>query len=170
MKQATKERQAMAGCLAASGFTFQQISRAIGLGATSRARALVVRQRVVLRFKLPDGIRNDREFARLLQCDPLSIALTPNGPLSKDIYPVDWDPKRRQLSDGEAYRVLERDKFRCVYCNERVHWLDGNRKGDPLRFTIDHEVPRSCGGATVVDNCVTSCQSCNSQKSGHVSA
>jgi 5-methylcytosine-specific restriction endonuclease McrA len=47
--------------------------------------------------------------------------------------------------------VLIRDRNTCVYCGGR---------GD----TIDHVSPRSKGGKTEWDNCVTACLACNKRK------
>lgn len=51
--------------------------------------------------------------------------------------------------------VLVRDGFSCGYC--------GNRH---VKLTIDHIVPKSRGGDTTFENCVSSCRSCNNQKGG----
>jgi 5-methylcytosine-specific restriction endonuclease McrA len=49
--------------------------------------------------------------------------------------------------------VMVRDKFTCVYCGEQN-----------ARFTIDHVTPKSKGGKSTFENCVTSCKSCNNKK------
>jgi 5-methylcytosine-specific restriction endonuclease McrA len=51
--------------------------------------------------------------------------------------------------------VMIRDGFKCVYCGV---------KG--VVFTIDHVVPRSKGGKSTFENCVTACKPCNNRK-GH---
>lgn len=51
--------------------------------------------------------------------------------------------------------VYRRDGFRCQYC--------GIKPG-PDHLTIDHVVPRSRGGTTTWDNCVTACFRCNATK------
>jgi 5-methylcytosine-specific restriction endonuclease McrA len=48
--------------------------------------------------------------------------------------------------------IKERDGHRCVYC------------GSIENLTIDHVRPRSLGGATSADNCVTACRPCNQAK------
>ena len=51
--------------------------------------------------------------------------------------------------------VLVRDGFRCAYC------------GSPRdRLSIDHIIPRSRGGRTTFENCVTACKACNLKKGG----
>ena len=50
------------------------------------------------------------------------------------------------------YNLYMRDLFKCQYCD------------DVYELTIDHVVPRSAGGKTVWENCVTSCKSCNHAK------
>lgn len=45
-----------------------------------------------------------------------------------------------------------RDNNRCVYC------------GSTKDLTIDHVRPRSKGGETTAENCVTACRRCNQAK------
>jgi 5-methylcytosine-specific restriction endonuclease McrA len=49
--------------------------------------------------------------------------------------------------------VFIRDGFSCAYC--------GARK---VRLTIDHIVPKSRGGRTNFENCITCCKDCNNKK------
>ena len=53
------------------------------------------------------------------------------------------------------YNMYMRDLFQCQYCNDVFDYED---------LTIDHVVPRSSGGKTHWENCVTSCKSCNHAK------
>lgn len=53
--------------------------------------------------------------------------------------------------------VYLRDGFRCQYC--------GNVYGDH-ELTLDHVVPRVCGGKTTWTNVVTACGACNRRKGG----
>lgn len=48
--------------------------------------------------------------------------------------------------------VLDRDGWQCVYC------------GSKDNLQIDHIIPVSKGGATVLGNLETLCESCNSEK------
>lgn len=48
--------------------------------------------------------------------------------------------------------IKRRDGFRCVYC------------GETENLTLDHVRPRSMGGPTTADNCVTACRDCNQAK------
>lgn len=51
--------------------------------------------------------------------------------------------------------VLARDHYTCQYCGEMPpHQL----------LTLDHVVPRSCGGKTTWENVVAACQKCNGRK------
>lgn len=52
--------------------------------------------------------------------------------------------------------VLIRDGFRCAYC--------GKQHG---KMTIDHIIPRSRGGRSTFENCVTCCRACNLKKGYH---
>ena len=51
--------------------------------------------------------------------------------------------------------VYRRDGFTCLYCGRRPGLSD---------LTIDHVVPRSRGGASSWENCVTACRGCNARK------
>ena len=50
--------------------------------------------------------------------------------------------------------VLIRDGFKCAYCRN---------ESKPL--TIDHIIPKSRGGLTTFENCVSACRTCNNRKS-----
>jgi len=53
--------------------------------------------------------------------------------------------------------ILIRDGFKCAYC--------GSEKG---KLTIDHIIPKSRGGKTDFENCVSSCKSCNNKKGNKI--
>lgn len=57
--------------------------------------------------------------------------------------------------------IYKRDGWACVYCGKPL--IKDTRHPDTVP-TIDHVVPISRGGAHIIENCVTSCQSCNSKK------
>jgi len=49
--------------------------------------------------------------------------------------------------------VLIRDMYTCMYCGVK-----------DKKLTIDHIIPRSKGGKSTFENCVSACKSCNSKK------
>lgn len=51
--------------------------------------------------------------------------------------------------------LYNRDDYRCQYCDS---------KPGTHRLTIDHVIPRSKGGVTSWENCVTACGDCNRVK------
>lgn len=53
------------------------------------------------------------------------------------------------------YNLYMRDLFQCQYCDDVFDYED---------LTIDHVKPRSVGGKTTWENCVTSCKTCNHAK------
>jgi hypothetical protein len=61
--------------------------------------------------------------------------------------------KRERITDDLRWQVMRRDNITCRYC--------GNQSGP---FHIDHVYPVSKGGATSLENLVTSCASCNLKK------
>lgn len=70
--------------------------------------------------------------------------------------------KWKQLCSGEiqwssAVREWLKEKeepTKCIYC------------GEEKELTIEHILPRSCGGEDIADNVVMVCKSCNSSKGG----
>ena len=69
---------------------------------------------------------------------------------------AEWGPgkavlrkSQRQIDQWMAWRVFERDGYRCRYCGAKA----------PL--TVDHVILWENGGATVEDNLVSACKKCN---------
>lgn len=62
---------------------------------------------------------------------------------------------RHGIGLGLRYKVLNRDKFKCVKCG-------ASPATDPTcRLHIDHIIPFSKGGKTTLDNLQTLCENCN---------
>ncbi len=61
---------------------------------------------------------------------------------------------RRSFKRRESKRILERDFYRCRYCNSHID------------LTIDHVIPVIQGGDNSESNLVACCRQCNSRKSG----
>jgi len=62
---------------------------------------------------------------------------------------------RRNIGLGLRYKVLSRDKFKCVRCG-------ASPATDPTcRLHIDHIIPFSKGGKTTLENLQTLCEKCN---------
>jgi len=62
---------------------------------------------------------------------------------------------KRDISLGLRYKILNRDRFRCVKC--------GNSPSSDLtcELHIDHIIPFSKGGLTNLENLQTTCKNCN---------
>lgn len=76
--------------------------------------------------------------------------------------------KWRRHVKYSKYNVYLRDNFTCqLQCTSRCK----NRRGHTAieDLTIDHVVPKSCGGSTSWDNVCTSCKDCNSEKGSNYS-
>jgi len=69
-------------------------------------------------------------------------------------------PTYRDSLRGYGHDVYRRDNFTCRYCG-----FDGRAFPNWLQLSIDHVVPRSCGGSSDIRNVVTSCHACNSMMS-----
>lgn len=68
----------------------------------------------------------------------------------------------RKISDKLRYQVLKRDNFRCCACGASP------AKDSSVELHIDHIVPWSKGGETVIDNLQTLCSKCNLGKSDSI--
>lgn len=64
---------------------------------------------------------------------------------------------RPELALGLRFDVFQRDRFRCQYC--------GLSARDGALLHVDHVIPESKGGPTVMENLVTACVDCNLGKS-----
>lgn len=64
----------------------------------------------------------------------------------------DFYNARVKFSQRAVYR---RDKYQCQYCL---------KKFTPSLLSLDHVIPRSKGGETSFENCVTACLFCNCKK------
>ena len=65
----------------------------------------------------------------------------------------------RVISDKLRYHVLKRDNFKCCACGASP------AKDPSVELHIDHKIPWSKGGETVIDNLQTLCSRCNLGKS-----
>lgn len=63
----------------------------------------------------------------------------------------------------KRHRIYARDKHTCVYCEDVCELqprIGAVKRGKYL--TLDHVIPRDCGGSNEPSNLVTACYSCNS--------
>lgn len=61
----------------------------------------------------------------------------------------------RRVGYGLRYKVLQRDRYKCVLCGSSPAY------GNGTRLHIDHIKPYSKGGETVLSNLQTLCEACN---------
>jgi hypothetical protein len=78
-----------------------------------------------------------------------------------------FSPYKKQNQNGNPRKpgvrlrmaVLKRDKFKCVLCGRTP------ARNPELQLELDHIIPWSKNGATVIDNLQTLCNECNNGKS-----
>lgn len=63
--------------------------------------------------------------------------------------------------------IYERDGYRCRYCGIQV---ETDSVSWERRATLDHVLPRACGGLGTFDNLVTACRPCNARKGNRTPA
>lgn len=61
--------------------------------------------------------------------------------------------ERKIMNDNIRYNVLKRDNFKCQLCGRNVK--------DGAKLHVDHIIPVSKGGKTVMSNLQTLCDRCN---------
>lgn len=67
---------------------------------------------------------------------------------------------RSQMTDKLRYSILKRDGFRCKIC--------GCTADDGVKLHVDHIIPVSKGGETILSNLRTLCETCNLGKSDEI--
>jgi hypothetical protein len=93
------------------------------------------------------------DFAKLLaERDALAVLVRDQA---QTIERLRGQLKQRRISNRLRFRVLERDRFRCVYCGQG---------GDLAVLHVDHIIPRIDGGDDHPDNLATACPDCNNGK------
>ena len=65
----------------------------------------------------------------------------------------------RNINLRLRYKVLKRDNFKCVICGRSP------AKDQNIELHVDHIIPYSKGGETVIENLRTLCSDCNLGKS-----
>ena len=65
----------------------------------------------------------------------------------------------RNINLRLRYKVLKRDNFKCVICGRSP------AKNPDIELQVDHIIPYSKGGETVIENLRTLCSECNLGKS-----
>lgn len=79
--------------------------------------------------------------------------------VTKQKKPTCAKAKSRTISNKLRYTVLKRDNFKCCACGASP------AKNPSIELHIDHIVPWSKGGDTVLENLQTLCSKCNIGKS-----
>jgi hypothetical protein len=86
-------------------------------------------------------------------------------PLPASEVMADLQPERlsaQTVTLSLRYRVLRRDRFRCVMCGAAPATTEG------VELHVDHIFPRSRGGASIETNLRTLCSRCNLGKGVHL--
>ncbi|MCY3544478.1 MAG: HNH endonuclease [Chloroflexi bacterium] len=63
--------------------------------------------------------------------------------------------RRRRISPSKRARVLERDGYRCCYCEANLRFVEAN---------IDHIISVADGGDNSIENLQATCWECNQHK------
>ena len=110
--------------------------------------------KVYVYYRSPRG-RNKYSKNRIVYFDELEEIY--NSWLNGKTYEVTSKMERSIMNDSIRYNVLKRDNFTCVLC--------GATSKDGAKLQVDHIIPVSKGGKTVMSNLQTLCDRCNKGKS-----
>lgn len=75
-------------------------------------------------------------------------------------YEVTSKIERHIMNEDIRYNVLKRDNFTCVLC--------GATAKDGAKLQVDHIIPVSKGGKTIMSNLQTLCERCNKGKNNKI--
>ena len=75
--------------------------------------------------------------------------------LRSEIRVGDRSARRPARSKHFGFKVLQRDRFKCVLCG------DHRGRNQECVLNVDHQIPWSKGGKTREDNLRTLCATCN---------
>ncbi len=94
----------------------------------------------------------DKKDDELEQKEITSVVKEPEEEIKKISVPSE---DRHEIKLGLRYKILSRDKFKCIKCGT-------SPATDPkCKLHIDHIIPFSKGGKTILDNLQTLCEKCN---------
>ena len=95
------------------------------------------------------------------KCQPVSKKKKKSVAKAGTLQESDILPKRttRKISNALRYQVLKRDNFKCCACGASP------AKDPSVELHIDHIIPWSKCGETVLENLQTLCSKCNLGKS-----
>ena len=113
--------------------------------STKKAISLIVRGKAEIVKTLKDRIISNFEQTVIFE-QPLIIKLVK---LVRLMFKKEVPLSKRN--------IFVRDGYQCQYCNKQFEF--GSKS-----VTIDHITPRSKGGLTTWNNCVTCCKNCNTYK------
>jgi 5-methylcytosine-specific restriction endonuclease McrA len=114
------------------------------INVCTERRAVVMIFKGVARMEEHNG--HQLHSARIVMNAPSVIRLTEYRHIPHE---------RRSLS---RKNILIRDQYTCQYCAKTF---------PPADLTLDHVLPRSCGGGSTWENLVACCKKCNHRKGSH---
>ena len=70
---------------------------------------------------------------------------------------------RDSISQLLRHAVASQSKHRCGYCLTQALWIGS-------QLTVDHIIPRSLGGESILENLCLACWGCNLHKQARITA
>ena len=140
----------------------------------SKEKYLKIENKLLNKFKVDESVYNIKINVNVYYCssrgqnrysksrtyDFVEIVKIYNDWLKGKNYEVSARLERSIMNDNIRYNVLKRDNFSCVLC--------GATTKDGVKLHVDHIIPVSKGGKTVMNNLRTLCDRCNKGKSNKI--
>lgn len=114
---------------------------------------------VEINYRSPQGRNN---YSKRQDFSYYRIIAIYNDYLNGKKYEVTSKVERQIMNEDIRYNVLKRDNFTCVLC--------GATAKDGAKLQVDHIIPVSKGGKTVMSNLQTLCEKCNKGKNNKITA
>lgn len=112
--------------------------------------------KIVINYSSPKG-RNTDTREKIIHENEIKYYCTHEINRKKYIYQEDAQVERGKMNESLRYDVFQRDGFKCCIC--------GASAKDGAKLQVDHIIPVSKGGKTVMSNLQTLCDRCNRGKS-----
>lgn len=96
-----------------------------------------------------------KEFVKSANNGKLPVVPAKRNRPAEALKAVNMKKDRKKISKGMRYDVLRRDNFRCKSCG--ITPIDN----PAVKLHVDHIIPVSTGGETIMHNLQTLCSDCN---------
>lgn len=133
---------------------YKKIETRVFNNLTHKENEFLINIKLEVYYRSPKGKVYERKFYKIYFD---AIANIYKAWLNGNKYEETMKQERKIMNDEIRYNVLKRDNYTCQIC--------GATASDGAKLHVDHIIPISKGGKTVMSNLQTLCERCNIGKS-----